>query len=151
MVLLATTESEVLANIQKIGIGECFAVVFSEDFSRQISIIISADNGWAAFGLFPFSDFFRNLTSASRALALLALAKSSSRMMENPVFFPVNTGQDHVEWFLVRTVRIRLPLLYVSSNKNVFKAGKVFVSCRLQLVFCRPLQIRSVQAMLAGT
>ena len=30
--LLATTEPEVLANIQEIGIGECFTVVFSEDF-----------------------------------------------------------------------------------------------------------------------
>ena len=45
-----------------------------------------------AFGFLRFPDFFRNLTFASRAL--LALGNSSSRMKENPAFFPVNTGQD---------------------------------------------------------
>ena len=38
----------------------------------------------AKFGLLPLLDLFRNLTFASRAL--LALANSSSRMMENPAF-----------------------------------------------------------------
>ena len=99
------------------------------------------------FGLLTFPEIFRNLTFAS--WALLTWAKCSSQMMENPAFFPVNTGQDLVEWFSVRTVRIRLSLLYVSHNKNVSKAGKVLVSCGLQWVSCWPLQTRSIQAMLA--
>ena len=63
--------------------------------------------------------------------------------MENSVLFSL------VEWFSARTVRIRLPLLYVSPNENISTAGKVLVSCRLQLVSSRPLQIRPVQAMFA--
>ena len=65
----------------------------------------------AAFGLFPFLDFLGNLTFAFRAL--LALVNSSSQMMENPAFFLVNTGQDLVEWFSVRTATIRLHCLNV--------------------------------------
>ena len=65
----------------------------------------------AAFGLLPFLDFLRNLTFAIRAL--LALMNSSSQMMENPAFFPVNTVQDLVEWLSVRTARIRLHCLNV--------------------------------------
>ena len=58
---------------------------------------------------------------------------------ESCIFFPVNASQDLVEWFSVWTVWIRLPLLYVSPNKNVSKAGKVPVLCRLQWVSSRPL------------
>ena len=78
----------------------------------------------AAFGLLPFPDFFRKLTSASRALLALVMVNSSSRMVENPAFFPANTSQDLVEWFSVWTVWIRLPLLYVSQIKMFQKPEK---------------------------